>query len=315
MSMVMFALSSGLLSAYGPPDSVAGGYRFCKQYLDILAEGKLSPEGEKILFAEANYDSLGRQIDRLEYESVGVVRFREIREYSTCGCVRMLYYHGLRPSFEENIYNKKCQKIQTNEYNTDSSLFRRIIFTYDSKSRLIDQKTIRGDSTEVSHFVYRYDSADRVCEELWLRPDGKPFCKVTRSYNEFGKEVEYKSYYEGTYCNGRTISKYNSNNELIEVINYDVSGNEDRRDQYRYDDRGNQIEIKKQLTKNGSITIQCEQYEYDSHGNITKKMDNEDGSITQLEQYEYDNHGNITIYILFNSAGQPAMKYTNIYYN
>ena len=287
ISIVLFALSSGLLSAYGPPDSVAGGYRFCKHFLDLRTDGGRSSEGDMIFVGESVYDSLGRQIDRIEYESVGVARVRIIHEYGTCGCFRMLYYFGLRPASVENIFNEKCQKIQTNEYSTDSSLARRTFFTYDSNSKLIDQKEFSGDGSQICHYAYRYDSAGRVCEELWLEPDGKLYRKNTRSYNKFSKEVEYKSYYEGYYCDGRTVSNYNSRNELIEVINFDVSGNEYSRDHYRYDDRGNKIEIKSQLT--------------------------DDGSITQFEQFEYDSHGNITILTVFNPDGQLKTKFTYIY--
>lgn len=289
-TIIALSFTPTVLEASYPPDSIVGGYRIFKHYIDFYTDGEKWPDEYRFLGGEGSYDSLGRLTDCIEYKSVGVVILRRVNQYNDCGCRAIFFYGGADThliAFVKNLYNENCQKVHTKEYLSDSSFDRETLYKYDSNGRKIDEISYEANGSMIYHNSYCYDSAGRVCEELWLDPNGKLSRKNTRKYNEVGKEIEYKSLYEGYYCDGRTISNYNSRNELVEEINFDVSGVEYDRNHYRYDERGNKIEFKCILT--------------------------EDGSIKQFEQYEYDNYGNLTVFIDFDTSGNPKSKSTYIY--
>ena len=190
------------------------------------------------------------------------------------------------------------------EYRDDGSLAARTVFTYNNKGQLATV-THFDDGIEIWTDVCTVDVAGNTAKsELYFSGHSTPSGFTLVKYNKQGKiaEIQYKGHSKplrvtthtfdqnGNLINDETdgsknINKYDEHHYLIETIVYTKKGEVYLRFFYKYDQLGNQIEVKKEVNGNpGANSNIVYIYVYDSHNNWIKKTGNDGYSRTVVER-------------------------------
>ena len=85
------------------------------------------------------------------------------------------------------IYNEQGHRAEVKQYNALGKLVERVRYTYDEKGRVCLQ-----EDEDVQHHtftVYEYDEADHVILQEEKNSEEELISKVTRSFDENGKQV------------------------------------------------------------------------------------------------------------------------------
>ena len=131
-------------------------------------------------------------------------------------------------------------------------------------------------------------------------------------FNTSGDVVEQANYYLGWSHDGKlmfkTIYKYDSNGNQIEVAKYHSDGSLWDKYAYKYDSRGNMIE-EAYYNSDGLLRYK-EIVKYDSHGN---KIEEVGYNPRYKHTYKYDSRGNMVEKAHYNSDGALRGKYTYKY--
>ena len=147
----------------------------------------------------------------------------------------------------------------------------------------------------------------KIAEETYFYGSFKVKCIV--KYDIYGNQVECASYNINEELCGKYITKYNSNNNLIEEIHYDSKGkltndrNNVARYVYTYDSLNNKIKEERYCQSN--TYLGKTEYEYDKNNNLTEETKYYFyGPIESKVIYEYDSIGNTIkkIYCLNNDG-------------
>jgi antitoxin component YwqK of YwqJK toxin-antitoxin module len=161
-------------------------------------------------------------------------------------------------------YDEKGNRVEESRYNSDGSLFEKMVFTRDDKGN--QTKTIfKANGTVDSKWVYAYDSHGRITNGAWYNSDGSLRLKIVKTYDVNGKLIEDAMY------NADGSTRYKT------LFSYDAEGN--RRDT-AYSNTGS-LANKSVWSKSGSNVVL-----YNNDGTISYEAD------SQSPTLEYDSHGN-----------------------
>ena len=126
--------------------------------------------------------------------------------------------------------------------------------------------------------------------------------KTIHKYDSKGNEVEISNYdSDGNLTNSddgvsRTIYKYDSNGNMVEESYYDSDGSLNQKNISKYDSNENQVE-KSGYGSDGSLNRKTI-YKYDSNGNMVEhSVYDSDGSLDIKTNYKYDSEGNQIEYL------------------
>lgn len=151
-----------------------------------------------------------------------------------------------------------------------------------------------------------YNSSNKILEINVSDTDGKIYISVKYQYDNNGKLINWKAYYNGdmdsdvnciTDANGRVIKETG--------ISYGKYHNQT----YKYDSKGNKIEENSYYE--GDVLINTTKFEYNSYDKIIKESEYDDGiTLTHEISYSYDSKGNVTDIIeTYTNSISRATKY------
>lgn len=185
------------------------------------------------------------------------------------------------------FYDTLGMKLEENIYNSDGSLKEKVIFKYNIEGNLIERNQFDQKGSLVTKRILEYDNKGNNIETNGYIDSGKLFTKIILSYDSKGNNIKRISYSFDGSLSSTTIYEYDSNscNTKVEYksIKYKITYNHT----FKYDDKGNQIEVKRYnldgSSKGPGATIK---YEYDSFGNWIKKSTFEGFNQTELIERE-----------------------------
>ncbi|MDC0304118.1 hypothetical protein OAL15_03805 [Flavobacteriales bacterium] len=296
--------------------------------------------GEGKIIEETKYNDVGSIRSKTIREFDAQSRLLEEREYGMFG--RLLSRHtliakengesreekyrysssGLKILDYQKIYDVTGNLVEEIDYNMNYYKDPKFVnfITKDDGSLDWDGVPSRVDSIS-SKSTCKYDPIGNKIEETLIGSDGTIIYKHTYKYDERGNNIEmiYNNSALGYRCINKVTTKYNDKDNQTEKEIYNwwpTAINPDsivvEKHTYKYDERGNIIEIK--FFFNGSLT-ETKTYEFDDKGeNIEYVSLDYDGnaSIKREHIIEYDNYGNWTKRITYNSYFPYLRKATEI---
>ena len=182
--------------------------------------------------------------------------------------------------------------------------------TYDETDRLLITEAFIGNAT-TWRSRYTYNAEGHMIEEqtdLFL--EGKN-TKSLYSYDEFGNQVEHKSYIDGEFIN-RSISKYDEAGREIEYAFYDKNDSLVEQRFSTYDKNGKITDMIMLRLDVGSCSRYC--YERDRSGNAVKITTyNQENELTDYVTNSFDGEGNIVEHISYRNDGSISSRSTSKY--
>lgn len=160
---------------------------------------------------------------------------------------------------------------------------------------------IKGNTETVNHYnedglflykeVFTYDNKGNNIESSSLDSNGKIIAKGISKFDAANNNIENTSYYGDGTNRGKTIYEY-SGSIFIEERSFNGSGTFTSVLSRRYDDKGNETEMKYASAKGGNSFTWNRQY--DANGNKTEetKYDTH-GNYVQKNGYSFDTWGNV----------------------
>lgn len=199
---------------------------------------------------------------------------------------RLFYNNGTKYSREMYYYNEDGNRYKEVLYNQNGSLGSRITYVFDRKGRITQSDCHNYLGV---NYIYKYDNRGNRVEAHKYYGDGNLYFKATYAYNKKGNRIEEQIFTS----EGKLFSKWK--------YQYDESGNRiikerylpnDRPDcklVYKYDENHNKTHWKHFGSDGQLISEGTYVYEYDSHGNWTKKtkMENSEPIYILKREIEY----------------------------
>ena len=201
--------------------------------LYLVSYGQLEKKND---LTEENLKGKVKSIKENTYEAVE--KFGKIEKGN-------VFYDGFS-SPSTIIYNEKRDKIEQNNYNSDSRL---------------DSKT-----------TYKYDEKGNNIEKNNYYSDGRLSYKYTYKYDEKGNNIEKNNYYSDGSLNYKTTYKYDEKGNMIEANFYNSDGSLSFKLTYKYDEKGNMIEATYYNSDGRLDSKTTYKYEYDKNNNWTQRI-------------------------------------------
>lgn len=269
-----------------------------KDHFGNIEKGKRKRRLEYEDDFQKKYDQYGNLIEYNEYNSDSSLKYKSIYKY------------------EEN--NKR---IEDNTYNPDGSLVRRDIYRYSKTGKRTIERSTSYGKTPYNSTISKYEKNGNQIEVKYYNKDGIEILFNTYLYDEYGNMTEEKRFvhFNGALSFSNHLNyKYDNQGNQIEWSSYDSSGNltskvkskydknkiieeeysDGEKRIYIYDDRGNQIEMTRDLNNFGLGFVKFF-YTYDKYGNKIREeqsqSNNEDYKVWNFAntyEYVYDENGN-----------------------
>jgi hypothetical protein len=116
------------------------------------------------------------------------------------------------------------------------------------------------------------------------------------------------------FLDSKTISKYNSDGNMIEESSYKSDGSLSSKFIFKYDSNGNEIESSC-YESDGSLDSKTI-FKYNSDGNMIGSSRYEsDGSLSSKEIYKFDSNGKKVEVLIYNSDGEVVLTYISKYFD
>ena len=169
------------------------------------------------------------------------------------------------------------------------------VYRHDDNGNMIEQFDYSGDRAIIHRPVYSYDTNNNFIEKNGFDREEKLSNKTIYKYENEGilSEDEYINYDEVGDIMYKTIIKYNKDEKVIKISEYDSEENLESSNVFSYDEKGQKIKVVKLSgdgKENSSIT-----YKYDENGNPIEKIFDYHYSLQKITfTYELDNHKNWT---------------------
>lgn len=182
--------------------------------------------------------------------------------------------------------------LYTRYYFDDGTLAESTENVYDEKGVLTE--SIVSSYGEESRCGYKYDENGNRTECIIYGEDNETIESRTEyKYDENGNEIEI-IYYWGNEISGHWEQDYDDNGNQIECRTYSSTGELEEKTEYKYDENG---VLTEKVQHNERLSINYTN-KYDSHGNITESINYKQGTgeieTTEINEYDYDTYGNMT---------------------
>tara|TARA_B100000315_G_C14525591_1_gene563665 strand:+ start:32 stop:808 length:777 start_codon:yes stop_codon:yes gene_type:complete len=195
-------------------------------------------------------------------------------------------------------YDKNGNKVQISGFTSDGSSSGKIIIKYDSNNNKIEM----NNNSLMTKTTYKYDSNNNMIEESALNPNGSLMSKKVYKYNSQNNMIEVsidspKDLVESFLGPMRFKYNYDSNNNIVEELQFRSDGSLMITFLYKYDLENNLIE-KSGYDENGLLWKKLV-YKYDSNNNkIEESFYKSDGN------YSTDTDGVSTYKFIYNSENK-----------
>jgi len=214
-----------------------------------MQEYWLEPNGREQFDTTVNhfhvFNRQGYLIEAISYRGQGVVASKGT-------------YDSSKKIFEEHSYNSSGKSVSTVEY------------AYDEQGNKISMKSYNFSNTPDYMERYIYDNKNNLIERDYYK-DGKHLSeKETYKFNDASQQMESRYYNDAGEPADYTTYKYDSKGNKIEDDDF-TDGKLHHINKYQYDDMSNVIETKSEYPDRNINLINTGSYEYDNHGNWTKK--------------------------------------------
>jgi TonB family protein len=214
----------------------------------ILQHSFFDPDGSPIhkVSYSYSYDGNGKLIERKHYILGGILADVSVPQYNEKGeLVRVDYKleDGSVFSTHTHKYDNAGREVEDISHESGSEPFKRVN-VYSDKGSLLETTSYKGAA---------------------------PFKRITYTYRENGKldKVVVHRIGERTEIEGARI--YDLNGNMTEFISYGRDGSVELKEVSKYDERGNTTEESRHRGDGSLISRTTTVYEFDSHGNWTKK--------------------------------------------
>lgn len=199
---------------------------------------------------ETTYDDAGRQLVQKEFKAGKLVRTTSM------------------------VYNTMGLCTECDSINADGTVQFKGFYTYDDRGLTLTNDIYMGHGATVpKRMVYTYNEAGKMLSLVSTKPDGQLEHSVHKTYDAHGNSVEEVSRYgPGQYLppNKRTVYRYNDRNDCVQMIEFDMDGNELKNNTFevKYDADGKRVTPQQDDTVAG----QTEKVELDPQGNWVQKV-------------------------------------------
>ena len=220
------------------------------------------------------------------------------------------FYNGGIQNADWREFNKNGEMIKDYYYNgRDKTWETSTHKTYNDKGQLI-QKNGRYDS-----YSYKFDDNGNQIEEYQTKPDGTPYLKTMRTYDEKGNITSAEYDYFKDKSNFKWVEKYNSKNKLLESKRYNYDKKLDRHYIYRYKNDTILMSVHKIQPDGTKRIISKRTFEKTSDYIIEKfveyfKDDKKEGEIYKSEIKEYDENNNLVKEEFFDCAESQFREFS-----
>ena len=177
--------------------------------LYLVSYGQLEKKND---LTEENLKGKVKSIKENTYEAVE--KFGKIEKGN-------VFYDGFS-SPSTIIYNEKRDKIEQNNYNSDSRLDSKTTYKYDEKGNNIEKNNYYSDGSLNYKTTYKYDEKGNMIEANFYNSDGSLSFKLTYKYDEKGNMIEATYYNSDGRLDSKTTYKYeyDKNNNWTQRIQY-----------------------------------------------------------------------------------------------
>jgi len=216
----------------------------------ILGEGFMKPDGDLIM-----YDESGRELDRKPVSDFGEAMGKMSRIFDKAGF--LTEYSWVDPKgnlIKKDIYSYAGGRLaQTLTYNGALALVEKTVNNYDSRGRL-EAENYYDPVRPVAKTIYKYDDKNNLVEVAFFMADGS---KATAPVGP---------------CLGahRVTYEYGEKRLITARVDFEADGTKKKGYKWTYDDKG---QIARYFIESASSTTSfIYKYEFDSHGNWTKRI-------------------------------------------
>jgi len=176
-----------------------------------------------------------------------------------------LYYLGdtvkLAGNIAKNIYNSENKLIESDFYDGQENQTGKVVTELDGKSNIVGYKWFDNTGRITRYDSLKCDSRGNVIEE-----------------NSYAREAV--NYEVQAPAHGRTTTKYDNNNMVVEYTDYGISPN---RTTFKHDKNGNSVEINRFSLKDSLISrTTFKYYNNDKEGNWLKSIAFENGKAIRI---------------------------------
>jgi len=208
-------------------EHIKGNVKRIKEISNFTIEkfGKIE-KGDFFTSMKIEYDEEGDEIERISYNSVGIMDAKRIIKYDD---------------------NKN--KIEQNWYKSDGSLENRRTYKNDDKGNIIEENYYESNGNLYGVFNYKYDNKGNKIEET-LFTNGQFNNRFTFKYDNKENLIEKDAYTNHGKIDQINVYKYDENHNEIEESDYYSDGRLIKKftSKYKYDLYGNWIKMINQST-------------------------------------------------------------------
>lgn len=227
---------------------------------------------------------IGKKNDVEKMKLYGKVKSLRKISYKVVEKYGDIYKGDISYKYSSNVdckFNEDGVIMEENMYDSyDGSLETKKIYIYDDKGNKIEEIYNNSEGFPTVKKKYKYDDKGNNIELNGYRFDGILSSKYTHTFDDKGNEIESNSYNpdDGT-LKYKMFKRYDIFGNLILISQHYPNGKLYHKLTYKYDDKGNKIELNKYGKK---YTFKYEFYE---NNNWIKRIDYEDGiPITIVER-------------------------------
>lgn len=255
-----------------------------RNYIFVKKEGQYRKQLDALGYNV--YDKFGHITDQNEYEADSTPKWKCIYRYDSNNKAIEWYFRFYERDDEYKttfIYDNAGYNIEQKITNVKPGKSERILLRFDENGNEVESVTFDTADVMKTATVSEYDKFGNQTKYTNQSVDGKATFQLTASYDSNGYKIA------GTIAMmGELTSKWKGVNDskgrMIEKRDFDADGTFRRKTTYKYDTRGNIIEM---ISYNAAGKLDTTvwnsfyQYQYDSVGNIIRetnydfKSDNE----------------------------------------
>lgn len=215
---------------------------------------------------------------------------------------RWIYWDDRAPiSVSRTLYDQEGRALEVHNWDEAQGKVvpkskRKALHEYDHHKRLI-KLIAYGEEGSISRTVtYSYDEKGRKTGEIVRDDKGREEIGWTYSWDDRGNMKEMRNYRPVAHpladVKMRWILEYDSQDRVVQLMEYKSEGTPPEKSLYKYDDKGRRSEVVN-LESNASVRRR-EVFHYDQSGRIIEKLEyDREGSLTfRTTTYEDDDRGN-----------------------
>ena len=188
--------------------------------------------------------------------------------------------HGELEARFEYTYDNYGNKTSEDKYNSEDDLIDTIKYEYDENKNLIREV---GENSSTIEYIY--DDTGNMIETCYNVGSDNEWSQIF-VYDDSGNQIMRKD------MDGRHVEFiYDADGKMIRRIDYTSDGEEDSRQEYGYDQAGNQIS--EQWYRDGSAKMLNLSSYNEKNQLVQVSYCTSNGTVIEYETYEYDENGNL----------------------